>query len=309
MTPISTSRTPTRSRRCASTSGRSRGRGRWRATPGVLNEAGGRIAFRFHARDVNLVMGPASRGASVPFRVFLDGQPAGAAAGVDVDAERRRHRRRPADLPADPPTGPDRGATVRDRVPRRRRRGVLLHVRLKAILWRGSRSHRIPARADCLAHDGAVRSAPLRGSPDVLPPSGRHRRAGAGRRGAPASSTPRRPRPATVRRTPTVPRQRDAGRAASRCSSRRSPARCRPRPPRSASGSTRAWARMRGPRSRRSGPGRRPKRPRCGRTPTTTCDSSSRGATRRSGGSASRPSVGSPSAARSSTSRSRSMVR
>ena len=31
-------------------------------------------------------MGPASRGASVPFRVFLDGQPAGAASGVDADA-------------------------------------------------------------------------------------------------------------------------------------------------------------------------------------------------------------------------------
>ena len=26
--------------------------------------------FRFHARDLNLVMGPASRGASIPFRVF-----------------------------------------------------------------------------------------------------------------------------------------------------------------------------------------------------------------------------------------------
>ena len=53
---------------------------------GVLNEPNGRIAFRFHARDVNLVMGPASRGASVPFRVFLDGQPAGARSGVDADA-------------------------------------------------------------------------------------------------------------------------------------------------------------------------------------------------------------------------------
>ena len=48
---------------------------------------GGRISFRFHARDLNLVMGPASRGgASIPFRVFLDGQPAGDAHGADVDA-------------------------------------------------------------------------------------------------------------------------------------------------------------------------------------------------------------------------------
>ncbi|MGZ3586688.1 MAG: thioredoxin, partial [Candidatus Limnocylindrales bacterium] len=53
----------------------------------VLSEPGGRIAFRFHARDVNLVMGPAARGASVPFRVFLDGQLAKDAHGSDVAAD------------------------------------------------------------------------------------------------------------------------------------------------------------------------------------------------------------------------------
>ena len=51
----------------------------------VLNMAGGRIAYRFHARDLHLVMGPSSRGTSVRFRVSLDGQPAGAAHGADVD--------------------------------------------------------------------------------------------------------------------------------------------------------------------------------------------------------------------------------
>ena len=50
----------------------------------ILNEAGGRIAFQFHARDVNLVMGPASKGASIPFRVYLDGQVADGANGTDV---------------------------------------------------------------------------------------------------------------------------------------------------------------------------------------------------------------------------------
>jgi thiol-disulfide isomerase/thioredoxin len=40
----------------------------------VLNEAGGRVAFQFQARDVNLVMGPHSKGASIPFRVFVDGR-------------------------------------------------------------------------------------------------------------------------------------------------------------------------------------------------------------------------------------------
>src|SRR5258708_16097851 len=53
----------------------------------VLNEANGRIAYRFHARDVNLVMGLAARGTSVRFRVFIDGKPAGAAHGSDVDAQ------------------------------------------------------------------------------------------------------------------------------------------------------------------------------------------------------------------------------
>jgi thiol-disulfide isomerase/thioredoxin len=55
----------------------------------IVNEGGGRVAFRFHARDVNLVMGPASSGASIPFRVFLDGQPAEGAYGTDVDAAGR----------------------------------------------------------------------------------------------------------------------------------------------------------------------------------------------------------------------------
>ncbi len=51
----------------------------------LLNEANGRIAYRFHARDLHLVMGPAAWGTSVRFRVFLDGQAPGAAHGSDVD--------------------------------------------------------------------------------------------------------------------------------------------------------------------------------------------------------------------------------
>jgi hypothetical protein len=52
----------------------------------VLNEPKGRVAFRFDARDVHLVMGPAA-GASVPFSVSIDGAPPGADAGSDVDAD------------------------------------------------------------------------------------------------------------------------------------------------------------------------------------------------------------------------------
>ena len=51
----------------------------------VSGDSGARIAFRFQARDVHLVMGPASKGESIPFRVFLDGEPAGAAHGDDID--------------------------------------------------------------------------------------------------------------------------------------------------------------------------------------------------------------------------------
>jgi thiol-disulfide isomerase/thioredoxin len=55
----------------------------------VLTRADGRIAFRFHARDVHLVMGPRSRGMSVPFSVLVDGEPPGAAHGLDVDEQGR----------------------------------------------------------------------------------------------------------------------------------------------------------------------------------------------------------------------------
>jgi thiol-disulfide isomerase/thioredoxin len=55
----------------------------------VLNEAGGRVCFQFHARDLNLVVGSASGGASSPFRVFLDGQVAEGAHGSDVESDGR----------------------------------------------------------------------------------------------------------------------------------------------------------------------------------------------------------------------------
>jgi thiol-disulfide isomerase/thioredoxin len=51
----------------------------------VLHQAEGRIVYRFHARDLHLVMGAAARGTSVRFRVLIDGQPPGAAHGTDID--------------------------------------------------------------------------------------------------------------------------------------------------------------------------------------------------------------------------------
>jgi hypothetical protein len=51
----------------------------------VLNQPGGRIAYGFHARDLHLVMGAGTHGNPLRFRVLIDGQPAGAAHGSDVD--------------------------------------------------------------------------------------------------------------------------------------------------------------------------------------------------------------------------------
>ena len=50
--------------------------GEWTVGRGatVLNKANGRITYRFHARDLHLVMGPAARGTSVRFRVLIDGR-------------------------------------------------------------------------------------------------------------------------------------------------------------------------------------------------------------------------------------------
>jgi thiol-disulfide isomerase/thioredoxin len=53
----------------------------------ALNKPNGSITYRFHARDLHLVMGPAAPGTSVKFRVRIDGQPPGAAQGVDVDEQ------------------------------------------------------------------------------------------------------------------------------------------------------------------------------------------------------------------------------
>jgi thiol-disulfide isomerase/thioredoxin len=51
----------------------------------VLHQADGRIAYRFHARDLHLVMAPTAPGGPIRFRVLVDGQPPGAAHGTDVD--------------------------------------------------------------------------------------------------------------------------------------------------------------------------------------------------------------------------------
>ena len=53
----------------------------------ALNEAGGRVAYSFHARDAHIVMGPATNENPIRFRVLLDGQPPGDSHGANVDSE------------------------------------------------------------------------------------------------------------------------------------------------------------------------------------------------------------------------------
>jgi thiol-disulfide isomerase/thioredoxin len=53
----------------------------------VLNKKDGRIVYRFHARDLHLVLGSARKGNPVRFRVTIDGMPPGDKHGADVDAD------------------------------------------------------------------------------------------------------------------------------------------------------------------------------------------------------------------------------
>jgi thiol-disulfide isomerase/thioredoxin len=53
----------------------------------VLNKANGRMLYCFHARDLQLVMGPSATGTPVRFRVLIDGRVPGADHGVDIDSQ------------------------------------------------------------------------------------------------------------------------------------------------------------------------------------------------------------------------------
>ena len=63
--------------------------GRWtvRDENAQLDKAAGRIVYRFRGRDLHLVLGPASDGKPVRFRVLIDGKAPGADHGMDTDAD------------------------------------------------------------------------------------------------------------------------------------------------------------------------------------------------------------------------------
>jgi cytochrome c biogenesis protein CcdA/thiol-disulfide isomerase/thioredoxin len=62
--------------------------GRWTVHDEMaqLDQAGGRIAYRFRGRDLHLVLGPGKDGKPVRFRVTIDGKPPGDDHGTDTDA-------------------------------------------------------------------------------------------------------------------------------------------------------------------------------------------------------------------------------
>ena len=95
----------------------------------VLEEAGGSIAWRYHARDAHIVLSPGA-GGPIPFRVLLDGEAPGPSHGVDVDEDGHGELREPGMYQLVREHG-----TVRERVAgahllAARRRGVLVHVRV-----------------------------------------------------------------------------------------------------------------------------------------------------------------------------------
>ena len=92
----------------------------------------GRIAYRFQGRDLNLIMGAAEAGrVRYVFRVLTDERPARLGSRRSTSTPRAMVRCCwPTNLPTDSSTQADRRADLRNRVPRARRRGLRVHLRL-----------------------------------------------------------------------------------------------------------------------------------------------------------------------------------
>jgi Thioredoxin like C-terminal domain len=63
--------------------------GDWTVTAenAILNGVDGSIMYRFHARDLHLVLGPSADGKPIRFRVTIDGKAPGVDHGTDTDAD------------------------------------------------------------------------------------------------------------------------------------------------------------------------------------------------------------------------------
>ena len=71
--------------------------GSWKigAESGVLESTPGKIVFRFHSRDLHMVLGPGNNGASVRFRLSLNGGAPGGDHGSDSNADGAGEVRQP----------------------------------------------------------------------------------------------------------------------------------------------------------------------------------------------------------------------
>ena len=115
---------------CVATSGRCPASGRSGWCPRCSTSLAAPISYQFRARDVHLVMGPPAGQPPVRFRVRLDGEPPGPAHGVDVDERGDGSADYQRMYQLDPSDAPDRRPALRDRVPRRGRRGIRVHLRV-----------------------------------------------------------------------------------------------------------------------------------------------------------------------------------
>lgn len=84
------------------------------AESATANSSGGKLSFRFHARDLHLVLGPREDGKAVRFRVTIDGREPADARGVDVDAKGNGivHEQRLYQLIRQPDSVQDRTFTI-----------------------------------------------------------------------------------------------------------------------------------------------------------------------------------------------------
>ena len=79
------------------------------AESGKLESAPGKIVFRFHSRDLHMVLGPANNGTLVRFRVKLNGAAPGENHGADSSADGTGEVLAAANVSARPPEGGDQG--------------------------------------------------------------------------------------------------------------------------------------------------------------------------------------------------------
>ena len=106
--------------------------GAWTVTPehAALNASDGSIVYRFHARDLHLVLGPGADGKPVRFRVTLDGAAPGESHGTDTDASAKA-RWWPSVSTSSAPERTGHGPHLRDSFPGPGCTGVRLHLRMR----------------------------------------------------------------------------------------------------------------------------------------------------------------------------------